>query len=375
MPAGPAPASPASPWPDFLLAWSGVYNIAASRGHWAIVEWFLRIRHEQFGRAPRLEHRQRRRSTIRICYSLGAGALPQRLRALPRRARNAGRPDDAARCRRRPTFRTSPREWKDRELFWIVKHGIKYTGMPAWVVAGARRRGLGGGRLPASSLPDLDAAAYRALAIGACRAADAERPRHRGGRVSAGRGRRLRALPRRGGARAGERPGAGAARPAGANSCVAALARLCGRRRAQSGIMQPVAAELDAGCDRQARRLLCARCRHRRRIGERDRRASSTDASSATAGDAGREIPPCTGCHDAEALPTYPRLAGQNAAYMANRLRLWKKRLAAVTRTAEAIMAPIARLLSEQQIDAGVGLFRGAAACTRTGAAAMKRAV
>ena len=25
----------------FLLAWSGLYSIAASRGHWAVVEWFL----------------------------------------------------------------------------------------------------------------------------------------------------------------------------------------------------------------------------------------------------------------------------------------------------------------------------------------------
>ena len=24
-----------------LVAWSGVFNVAASRGHWAIVEWFL----------------------------------------------------------------------------------------------------------------------------------------------------------------------------------------------------------------------------------------------------------------------------------------------------------------------------------------------
>ena len=24
-----------------FLAWTGVYNVAASRGHWSIVEWFL----------------------------------------------------------------------------------------------------------------------------------------------------------------------------------------------------------------------------------------------------------------------------------------------------------------------------------------------
>ena len=41
-------------------------------------------------------------------------------------------------------------------------------------------------------------------------------------------------------------------------------------------------------------------------------------------------------------LKTYPRLAGQNAAYMANRLRLWKSGLAPGT-DGEAIMAPIAR--------------------------------
>ena len=47
---------------------------------------------------------------------------------------------------------------------------------------------------------------------------------------------------------------------------------------------------------------------------------------------------------------TYPRLAGQNAPYMANRLRLWKGGLAPGT-DGEAIMAPIARALSERQIE------------------------
>ena len=27
----------------FLFAWSGLYSIAASKGHWAIVEWMLRF--------------------------------------------------------------------------------------------------------------------------------------------------------------------------------------------------------------------------------------------------------------------------------------------------------------------------------------------
>ena len=45
-----------------------------------------------------------------------------------------------------------------------------------------------------------------------------------------------------------------------------------------------------------------------------------------------RRFRPASRCHGAEALPIYPRLAGQNAAYMANRLRLWKNGPAASVR-------------------------------------------
>ena len=44
---------------------------------------------------------------------------------------------------------------------------------------------------------------------------------------------------------------------------------------------------------------------------------SRADALLAEQGDAGARIPACAGCHGADALKTYPRLAGQNAAYMA----------------------------------------------------------
>ena len=70
----------------------------------------------------------------------------------------------------------------------------------------------------------------------------------------------------------------------------------------------------------------------------------------ATSGDPAARIPACMDCHNASSLEVYPRLAGQHAVYMANRLRLWKGGLAPHTET-ETIMAPIARLLSEQQID------------------------
>ena len=132
----------------------------------------------------------------------------------------------------------------------------------------------------------------------------------------------------------------------------AALQAYAGGRRA-SGIMQPVAGDLGAAeRDRVARyyaglpppRGRSTYCRTRPR-------RSSADAALAEQGDRGRED---SAVHRlsrrATRCKTYPRLAGQNAAYMANRLRLWKGGLAPGT-DGEAIMAPIARALNERQIE------------------------
>ena len=94
-------------------------------------------------------------------------------------------------------------------------------------------------------------------------------------------------------------------------------------------------------CRRHRGRSMC--CRMRRPRSRADARSPSRAMPSA-------KIPACAGCHGADALKTYPRLAGQNAPYMTNRLRLWKGGLAPGT-DGEAIMAPIARALSERQID------------------------
>ena len=148
----------------FLLAWSGVYNIAASQGHWAVVEWFL-----QFGmknsvelrakgiEAPPLDHPD--------LHSLGAGhfhracvhchGAPGTLGDLT--AQQALPPP--------PDLTHVSKEWKDRELFWIVKHGIKYTGMPAWVVQN-RDDEVWAVVAFLKRLPELDAELYRRLTTG-----------------------------------------------------------------------------------------------------------------------------------------------------------------------------------------------------------------
>ena len=92
-----------------------------------------RIRHAQLGEAARLGDRSAaaRRSGPRRARRR---ALPPGLRALSRRTRHQSRSHGAA-CAAAAAGPDPclPRVEGPNELFWIVKHGIKYTGMPAWV--------------------------------------------------------------------------------------------------------------------------------------------------------------------------------------------------------------------------------------------------
>jgi cytochrome c553 len=120
--------------------------------------------------------------------------------------------------------------------------------------------------------------------------------------------------------------------------------------------MQPVAAELKADA---IEKLSAYYARLTRPTAPKTPATTEAGRLLATQGDPNGKIPACVTCHGSSALPTFPRLAGQNAAYMANRLRLWKSgRIAAPTDT-EAIMIPIARLLDERQIDQVSAYFAG----------------
>jgi cytochrome c553 len=328
-----------------LLAWTGVYNVAASRGHWTIVEWFL-----AFGMRNSVETRALAikapplddpnlvqlgaahfHSGCAFCHAApGTPHSPIALHMLP--------PP--------PELSKAAKEWKDEELFWIVKHGIKYTGMPSWValerddevwavVAFLRR------------LPNLDATTYRELmlggqqiapqsgaelatvgpnseAVGAC-------ARCHGGE---GRAPRSRLVPILHG------------QPI--EFLTSALQAYAAGKR-QSGIMQPVATDLTPAA-------LQAVAAHYGRLPPPRRETTQEDATSlergrtlAVEGIAANGVPPCMACHGADALPGYPRLAGQHAEYMVGQLRLWKSGISIGTDGA-AIMAPIARRLTDRQI-------------------------
>jgi mono/diheme cytochrome c family protein len=116
-----------------LYAWSGIYSIAATEPHWAITSSFIdtlrdsSIRaHSEDIRAPKMDDE-----------NLGRGVFSHydRMCRLCHGAPGVSREEFAEGLYPAPPSLTSGEVQEDRsdvELFWIVKHGIKMTGMPAF---------------------------------------------------------------------------------------------------------------------------------------------------------------------------------------------------------------------------------------------------
>ena len=65
--------------------------------------------------------------------------------------------------------------WAPDELYYIVKHGVKFTAMPAWP-AGRRDDEVWAMVAFLRALPRMDARSYRALAFGEARNPGSGRP-------------------------------------------------------------------------------------------------------------------------------------------------------------------------------------------------------
>ncbi|MHB0770957.1 c-type cytochrome [Bradyrhizobium sp. 5.13L] len=345
----------------FLFAWSGVYNVAASRGHWEITNSLL-----TFGM----------RNSVRT-HSIGIEVPPLDSKELVILGA-AHFQNGCAFCHGAPGVPISPiaqsmlpsppdlsklnEEWREQDLFWIVKHGLKYTGMPAWVAAG-RDDEVWALVAFLKRLPTLDAAAYRDLALGGLsvpeqsgrQIATAE---DTSGAVSAcarchgeaGRGPTSKLVPVLHG------------QPL--DFLLTAMDDYAHARR-QSGIMQPLASDLSPDDRARVARYYAGLSAPDTPGTPPDQRAVERGRRLATSGDPAARIPACMECHNNSSLAAYPRLRGQNVAYMVNRLKLWKGGLNART-SSDAIMAPIARALDERQIEDVSAYFGSIAAERRT---------
>jgi cytochrome c553 len=336
---------------SFLFAWSGLYNVAASQGHWAIVDWALRfaMRNSVALRAPNTIPRALDDPNL---ARLGAGHFEigcAFCHGSPERKVN---PVTDKMLPPPPSLSTEMRPWTDGELFWIVRHGIKYTGMPGWVAL-ERDDEVWAVVAFLRVLPKLDRAQYRDLAFGHVpptsniESSAKESPATLGSLVCA------RCHGAEGAGPASDRVPILHGQPA---AFLAAALRGYDSGQRRSGIMEPLVADLEAAdIDRLAR--------HYAGLVPPTKPTVSFDANLiargeviATAGDPAAGVPPCLACHGRDALDAYPRLAGQNAAYMKGQMQLWKAGHNAIGEGA-AIMAPIARQLSDSDIEAVTSYF------------------
>lgn len=303
---------------------SGIAPIKASSGHWAITAALL-----DFAKV---------RSVATHSWGIKSPALDDEALIL----RGAGHYDvGCASCHGRPGVAMPPEmsamtppppeltskipRWSAEELFTIVKHGIKFTGMPAWpvqqrddevwaVVAFLRR------------MPDLDAAAYKRLAQGDADVLsdvlpspfDIDAP-------PAPRVVRDMCWRCHGVDGTGRGPGAFPSL-AGQRGAYLHVSMQAFRDRTRlSGIMSTVAAKLT---DDDMREIAEYYERLPRRAADTLEHPSNAE-EIATRGVPDRDIPACAECHGPTTTPKnpqYPRIDGQHARYLTLQLELLQAR-------------------------------------------------
>lgn len=303
---------------------TGLIPISARAGHWAVTEWVLhfamrRAVHARalgVGEPPELDDPS---MVLRGAghYATGCAPCHGAPGAEPSRVTRHMTPAP-------PELVARVDDWSPAQLFWIVRNGVKFTGMPAWPAAG-REDEVWAVVAFLRRLPGLSAGEYRRLAFGGSGS---------DGKVGAVRLEAL-AEPLRQAVRSCERcHGAdGDGRLPGAVPRLAGLeepylaatldAYAAGERH--SGIMEPVA----AGLDRETRRRLAEHFSAFERKAALERIAPGVrerGEAIARRGVPARKVAACVPCHGpggGPRNPAYPELAGQYAEYLALQLRLF----------------------------------------------------
>ncbi|MEC3910364.1 c-type cytochrome [Sphingobium sp. CR2-8] len=314
-----------------LFAWSGAMQISASSGHWRITDWFLHwvmrnsVRTYSAFQTPSnpldedglISAAGHFRQACQVCHGApGVRPSPVMQSATPPA----------------PDLAKTAGEWRDRELFWIIRHGVKFTGMPAWA---ASDRPDEVRRMTAfvRRLPGMTAQQYRTLTHASDETrvtgiAPATLAACTGCHGTEGRGRGQPDIPVLG----GQNPA----------YLLASLRRYASGERS-SAVMQTAVATLN---EEEMTRLAS----HFAAMPGLD--AKSMLSQLAPLKDkAGLPIPTCRGCHAPGKAG--PVLADQKASYLAARLRGWQHDTGTVdARKSPATMAMIARRIPDDQIDA-----------------------
>ena len=215
--------------------------------------------------------------------------------------------------------------WERDDLFYLVRHGVKFTGMPAWP-AEHRDDEVWAVVAFLLAMPAMEPAEYESLTASGHAEPEAEGVLAICARCHGedGRGRGFGVFP----SLAGQSP----------EYLYRALLAYAGGERA-SGVMETVAVELDRETMRALARYyggLSAAAEPGTTAGrelELDARAVERGARIAAFGVPERKIPSCADCHGPPALrsgdasarnPAYPRIAGLHPSYLALQLHLFR---------------------------------------------------
>ncbi|NJC33932.1 cytochrome c553 [Sphingomonas jejuensis] len=328
-----------------LFAWSGIFNVAASSGHWAITDWFLHWTMRNSVRTHTLlEGVESPRDPSGLISA--AGHFEQSCAVCHGAPGQKASPVTRSATPPAPDLTETVPTWTDAQLFWILKHGVKYTGMPAWPTLERKdevRRMVGFIRL----LPEMSVTEYRALVAHDGQGGLPTVPEARGlvacvGCHGAdGRGRGQGDIPILGGQRA--------------DYLEASLVRYANLRR-ESGVMAAAAAPLDP----DERRWLASYFAAMPGLGGGARPTSGAAAEIALRGRPSDQLPACVSCHDAGGRRPFPVIHGQRASYIAQRLRQWRGEETVVdARKPQDVMPVIARRIPEEMIDPLARWFAG----------------
>lgn len=330
----------------FLVAWSGVINVGASSGHWRITYWALHWvmqnstrTHALFEPEPPADldtpaHVRRGAGHFETSCAFCHGsplrvnpALPAHMTPMP------------------PPLANASDTWSRRELSRIVRHGVKYTGMPAWI-APEREDEVWAMVAFLRALPKLSAADYRHLAFGPAVPQD----------------RMLEGCARCHGLEGGSSEGAFPIIGGQSEDYLDATLRAFAKGARHSGYMQ-------FAVDGLAAADLARMARHyAEQPGVTDTLQPSEGAGAAIAlrGLPEADVPACESCHGAPSgrpvanrNAAYPRLAGQDASYLAGQLRLFKQGARGGTEYAH-IMQRIAERLPDDAIDEVAAFYSAA---------------
>jgi cytochrome c553 len=314
-----------------LFAWSGLFQISASSGHWKFTDWFL---HWTMQNSVRTYSTFQTPDKVRDDSALfsAAGHFRQSCATCHGAPGLAPSPAMQSATPPAPDLATTVGDYDDAELFWIVRHGVKYTGMPAWPTLDRPdevRRMVGFlRRLPRMTAPEFaaltqapattDLAGLRPGVLASCTSCHG----------ADGLGREQDDIP----ILAGQKP----------QALADALAAYASGKRA-SGIMQVAAASLSPS-------EMQALARHFAAMPGLINAPLAATHPLIVRGLPRNQLPACVDCH--RPGKTAPLIGGQRATYIADRLRAWQGDKTVIdVHKPDAPMPVIARRIPKDEIE------------------------